>query len=170
MSTQPTTVLSFDGYTVRPVTEQDRPYLEMTIRDDPFHRDRMTADYFLKPEQGQDSWAMEDEEGFVLFYFKTSAVVRIGIQFTRSDHLTDKMLNAMALTRGLAFVEAIFQANRFREVLFDTEGPELAAFAKRRMGFTDAGNLLVRSIPPPQPAKSPVGVWEDFPQQSEKAG
>ena len=67
----------FDSYIVRPVTERDRQFLEETIAADEFHRDCMDGDYFLKPLPGEQAWAIEDQIGNVLLYFKTQNVARI---------------------------------------------------------------------------------------------
>jgi len=141
MSTEPR-VFTFGKYTVRPTGERDRAYLSKLIAADPYHADRMNADYFLKLQPGEDSWALEDKDGKVVFYFKTSTAVRMAIQFTETDSLAAKRQNAAALIEGLAWVIGIFRQNRFREVLFDTEGPELHVFAKRHLGFVDAPGLL----------------------------
>lgn len=150
MSTQPSQTYHFNGYIVRPVTEQDRPYLEMQIQADEYHRERMDADFFLKVLPGESSWALEDKDGRVVFYFKNSPVVRMSIQFTAEADLTGKRRNISGLIRGLAWIEAIFRASLFREIIFDTEGPELQLFAKRHLGFVDAPGLLSRLLSTPE--------------------
>ena len=167
MSAAPSQTFTFDGYTVRPITERDRPYLEIQIRADDYHRGRMSADYFLKLEAGEDAWALEDEQGRVVFYFKTAAAVRMSIQFPVLEGNEDKARNRAGLLKGLAWIEGIFRANRFREIIFDTEGVELANFAKRRLGFVDATGLLSRplhSIPPNNSQEPHTAPWEPFPQ------
>jgi hypothetical protein len=150
-----TNSFTFDGYTVRSVTEKDRPFLQLQIDADPFHQGRMTADYFLKLEPGEDAWALEDERGRVIFYFKTATAVRMSIQFTAAEDDTQKIENRVALMKGLRWIEAILIANKFREIIFDTEGVELANFAKRRLGFVEATGLLSRSL----------GLSQDAPTQ-----
>lgn len=125
----------FEGYTVRPVTERDRAYIERLIDEDEYHRGRMTADFFLKCQPGEDAWALEDQNGQVFFYFKTSTVVRVAIQFCPSRTRRE---NQTALIRGLRWLESILLQNRFTEMIFDTEGEELARFARRHLGFEDA--------------------------------
>jgi hypothetical protein len=137
----------FNGYSVRPVEEFDRVYLETLIRADRYHCDRMDADYFLKPQPGETSWALESPQGKVLFYFKTTPAVRMSIQFTGNETPVEREANRDALMRGLAWLEATLAAARFREILFDTEGPELSIFARKRMGFVAAPGLMVRMIP-----------------------
>lgn len=86
--------------------------------------------------------------GRVVFYFKNSPAVRMSIQFTAETGLQGKRRNMAGLIKGLAWIEAIFRASRFREILFDVDGPELKEFAKRRLGFTGASDLLSRTISP----------------------
>jgi hypothetical protein len=126
----------FDGYSVRPIKAEDRAYLEILIESDPYHKDRMTPDFFLNPGTGSDAWALEDADGKVIFYFRTSTVVRMAIQFCGSSTAEEKRRNRSALIRGLHWIESQFRRNRFTEVIFDTEGPELAAFSRRHLGFT----------------------------------
>ena len=164
---------TFDGYTVRPLDERDRPYLEFQIEADVYHRDRMDADYFLRLQPGEDAWAIEDERGRVVFYFKTATAVRLSIQFPSIEGAEDKARNREGMLKGLAWIEGIFRANRFREILFDTEGIELANFAKRRLGFREATGLLSRPIQPMMPEKVQVAsqeAWEASPQVSRRVG
>ena len=160
----------FDGYTVRPVGEWDRVYLESLIQADLYHCDRMDADYFLKPLPGETSWALEDATGTVLFYFKTTPAVRMSIQFTGNDTLKKRTANMEALTKGLAWMEATLAAARFREILFDTEGPELTLFARRRLGFVDASGLMVRGLSMPDAVNAPPSVVGTVPTNSTSKG
>lgn len=147
MSTKPLESYQFDGYTVRPITEQDRPYLELQIAADEYHRDKVTPDFFLNLLPGESAWALEDGDGRVVFYFKNSPVVRMHIQFTADHSLTGKKRTMYGLLRGLAWIEAIFRVARFREIIFDVDSPELETFAKRSLGFSEARNLLSRLVP-----------------------
>lgn len=157
MSTQPAaTTFTFEGYSVRPITEQDRSLLEILIEGDDYHRGRMDADFFLKLQPGEDAWALENEREEVVFYFKTSTAVRMAIQFAAGYSPVERRANQAALMKGLRWIEGLFRANRFREIIFETEGPELTVFAKRHLGFVDAP-LLSRTlgrpsdVPPTQP-------------------
>lgn len=148
MSTKPIETYQFDGYNVRPMTEQDRPYLEMQIAADPYHRDKVTPDFFLKLLPGESAWALEDKDGRVVFYFKNSPVVRMHIQFTADPTLAGKKRTMWGLLRGLAWIEGIFRVARFREIIFDVDSPELKYFAKCSLGFTETPDLLSRLVPP----------------------
>lgn len=141
-----TPVFHFDGHTVRPVDESDRAYLNQLIAADPYHRERLTAGYFLDRQPGEDAWAIEDAQGDVVLYFRTSTAVRIGIQFAAPQ---DKARNRIALVRGMHWLEQTLRRNHFREIVFDTDAPQLAAFAERTLGFR-SGELLTRYIGQPR--------------------
>jgi hypothetical protein len=147
MIAKPVQIFQFDGYTVRPMTEQDRPYLELQIAADPYHCGKVKTDFFLKPQPGESSWALEDRDGRVIFYFKNSPVVRMHIQFTANPDLTGRRKTMMGLLKGLAWIEGIFRASLFREIIFDVDSPDLEEFARKRLGFTDARKLLSRILP-----------------------
>ena len=164
------TVFHFDNYTVRPVAEQDRVYLETLIDADEYHRERMDADYFLKLKPGEDAWALEDERGYVLFFFKTQTAVRLSMQFAQAETSAERTRNRIALLKGLAWIEAQLCANSFRELLFETNGPELTAMAKRRMGFREVSGLA-RDIELPTGGKQPrINNWDATPQISQVEG
>jgi hypothetical protein len=164
---QPPPSFAFAGYTVRQITESDRPYLAQLIEADEYHRDNMTPDYFLKRERGEDAWALE-KDGRVLLYFKTQTAVRVGMLFAQAETRSEKLENATALIQGLAWLEAILGGNGFREIFFDTEGPELENFAKRHLGFTEAGNLLSRLVAHPKTPEADAEAWEASPQTVQK--
>jgi hypothetical protein len=164
------TVFHFDNYVVRPISEQDRSYLEALIEADPYHRDRMNADYFLKLKPGEDAWALENEQGNVQFYFKTQTAVRLSLQFAQMETSADKTRNRIALLKGLAWIEAQLCANSFRELLFQTDGPELTAMAKRRMGFREVSGLVRDINPPSGPNQSRTEHWDAAPQISQGEG
>ena len=132
----------FDGYTVRPLQERDREFLTQLIEADPYHRGRMTAAYFFNVVPGEESWALEDERGEVVFYFRTTTAVRISIQFRPVTSPRDRSRNRRALMRGLRWIEGIFREHFFREIITDTEGPELRAFARNHLGFRETPTLI----------------------------
>jgi hypothetical protein len=160
-------IFHFDNYVVRPVSERDRVYLETLIEADQYHHDQMNADYFLKLRPGEDAWALEDERGKVLFYFKTQTAVRLSIQFTEAETSADKTRNRIALLKGLAWIEARLSANSFREILFETQGPELTAMAKRRMGFREVSGLARDIGLPLAPNQPRIERWDAAPQISQ---
>lgn len=150
---------SFDGYTVRPLTEQDRPYLDLQIAADEYHRDRMTADFFLKLQPGEDAWALEDSQGMVVFYFKTETACRIHIQFMAGSDHAAKRKNAYALLGGLTWLEGILRSNRFRELLTDIDSPQLREFCQKHLGFQESPKLLSKPLSTQvRPKTQPRGV------------
>jgi hypothetical protein len=87
-----------------------------------------------------------ERDGKVLLYFKTQTAVRVGMLFAQADTRLEKAGNATALIQGLAWLEAILRGNGFREILFDSEGPELQSFAKQKLGFVETHGLLSRPL------------------------
>jgi hypothetical protein len=164
------TVFHFDNYVVRPVEERDRLYLNSLIEADEYHHDRMDADFFLSLKPGEDAWALEDERGNVLFYFKTQTAVRLHMQFAQAETTEAKTRNRLALLKGLAWIEAQLRANSFREILFQNDGPELTAMAKRRMGFREVSGLARDIGLPNQPQQSRINQWDAAPQVSQGEG
>jgi hypothetical protein len=156
----------FDGYMVRRIDENDRAYLDQLIAADPYHQDCMNADFFLDLVPGEDSWAIEDAKGEVLLYFRTNTAVRLCLQFAKQDNLA----NREVLTKGFAWLEAELIKNHFREIVFDTKGPALRLMAKRRLGFRDSNQELVRSLPAPTGVRGVDGLWHHRPQPCEKEG
>ncbi len=163
-------VFHFDNYVVRPVEERDRAYLSALIETDPYHAHCMDADFFLHLQPGEDAWALETQQGNVILYFKTQVAARVSLLFSGSDSREDKTRNRLALLKGMAWIEAQLRANSFRQILFDTQGPELAAMAKRRMGFRESTELCRDIDPQPDTQTSRVGHWDGNPQVSQEGG
>ena len=166
--TQP--VFHFDNYVVRPVEERDRAYLVALIEGDPFHANRMDADFFLSLQPGEDAWALEGEQGHVILYFKTQTAARVSLLFSEADSKEAKTRNRLALLKGMAWIEAQLRANSFREILIQTDGPELAAMAKRRMGFRESGEGELYRILPPTTPNGHIERWDGIPQVSKEGG
>lgn len=152
--------MQFDTFTVRPIEERDRVFLSNLIASDPYHAGIMDADYFLKLVPGEDAWAVEDEHGEVVFYFKTQTAVRLSLQFTQGETPTARERNRRAMLHGMAWIEAQLRSNNFREILFQTDGPALAAMAKRRMGFREGAGELFRGIPASNPQQAQINQWD----------
>ena len=151
----------FDGYTVRPLAEGDRPYLDFLIEQDEYHQGRMTADFFLKREQGEDAWALEDEHGQIVFYFKTTTAVRLAIQFRPSSSPADRLRNAAAMMKGLRWIEGVLRSNGFREMVTRHGRARTAVFPEtspwlRGRAATHAS--LSGSIHPPKTPPEAVGT------------
>ena len=156
---------SFDGYNVRPVTEADRGFIEQQIAKDMYHVG-MSPDYFLHLVPGEDAWAVENQQGAVVLYFKTKVVTRLAMLF--GNQTSNE--NRDALVKGVEWLTDMLAHNRFREIVFDTEGPALRAMATRRLGFTEEPAVLVRHLPIPEVDKSMAALWNHSPQASEKRG
>ncbi len=140
-------VFQFDGYTLRQTTERDRALLDGWIAADPFHAGRVLPDFFLKNLPGEDSWALEDSSGHVVFYFKTQTATRIHIQFGPAESDAERDRNRIAMTKGLAWLENVLSANNFREILFESQNRPLRILATHGLGFTASRGELSRAIP-----------------------
>lgn len=148
----------FDGYTVRKVEEKDRNYLNLLTEADDYHRGRMDADFFLDLQPGEDAWALEDEEHRIVFYFKTSTVVRIAIQFADWGSHRATRRNQSALASGLHWLKGVLRHNSFTELIFDSEGRELQAFAARRLGFRLSPTLTLPLTQPRGAGTVPTSI------------
>ena len=71
---------------------------ETIIEADLFHAETMTPDFFLNLKPGEDAWALEDEQGKVLFYFKTQTAVRLQHAIHRGSGRRPR--NRIALLKG----------------------------------------------------------------------
>lgn len=160
---------TFDEYIVRPISERDREYLATLIEEDEFHKDRVTPDFFLNLVPGEDAWAVEDQQGQVVFYFKTETAIRMSIQFAAKTP-EERKRNRDVLTKGLRWIEGMLQQNHFREIIFDNDGPELKAFAKRRLGFRESSSELIRPLPRPNPLKRLITDWGAAPHDTRREG
>jgi hypothetical protein len=139
-------VFTFGEYTLRRIQESDRELVSQWIAADPHHAGRVLPDFFLRNIDGEDSWAVEDGEGYVVFYFKTQTAVRLHIQFAPGEEKGDRDRNRKALTEGLDWLEEQLGRNRFREMCFDTPNPILSIFARRDLGFSSVKGELSRPI------------------------
>ncbi len=157
----------FDGYRVRPVEEGDRAYIDRLTANDRYHAGVMDADWFLHLAPGEGAWAIEDGQGRVLLYFKTQTAVRLSLQFAEGDSSE----NRDVLQKGMRWLEGMLLQNHFREVIFDTQGPLLAALAKRRLGFAESSpGTLLKVLGIPEAARPAKGHWHHQPTTSQEGG
>ena len=139
-------MMSFGKYTVRAIMERDREYLATLIAKDPFHRETVNVGWWYNNPPGEDAWAVEDEKGVVVLYFKTQTACRFSLQFVTDDRRT----NWKVLTEGMEWLAETLTGNRFREIITDSNGPELRAMATKRLGFLPATpDTLVRPLREP---------------------
>jgi hypothetical protein len=138
-----------NGYTVRIAGEQDRALLDEMISNDAFHVGLFTPDFFTTPRPGETCFAIEDEQGKVVLYFKTTPAIRVHIQFGKHDTKDDRARHRAAMIEGLAWLEAGVGEN-YREVIFDTRHRELILLAEHRLGFERSLCEMVKAIPIPR--------------------
>ena len=137
-------MMSFGKYTVRALMERDRDFLAAVIAADPFHRDTVSVEWWYNNPPGENAWAVEDEMGKVVLYFKTQTACRFSLQFVTGDRRT----NWKVLTEGMDWLAETLTGNMFREIITDSNGPELRAMATKRLGFLPAPpETLIRPLP-----------------------
>jgi hypothetical protein len=112
---------------VRRVEESDRDLLDKAARSDPFHAAvGLTGQHWA----GKDTLFYEDELGPVVA-LKTTNVVRVDVQFLTQE----KTRNARALVAGFYSYVGILQKRGVKEIVFNTESPEVAEFFINRFHF-----------------------------------
>jgi len=155
-------MLTFGKYTVRPLMERDREFLAGLIATDPFHRDTVNVEWWYNNPPGENAWAVEDDKGAVRLYFKTATACRFSLQFTGDE----RRENWKVLTEGMQWLSETLTGNAFREIITDSNGPELRAMATRRLGFVPAtADTLTRPLKPrilENPGKSRLEARGEF--------
>jgi hypothetical protein len=70
----------------------------------------------------------------------------------------------------MAWLERMLVQNLFHEMLFDTKGRELRLMAKRRLGFRDSPEELVKSLPAMLPTRAVIDMLHHRQQESQSEG
>lgn len=145
----------FDGYILRTVTAEDRPALEAWIAADKRHSGLLDPEFFMglaTDEHGETSpdprptcCALEDKTG-VVFFIRLSRASRVNIQFAPAQSTKSRKRAAMALLKGMAFLEVQLANAGAEEWIFETQDFELADMAYKRLGFVASPNEMVRII------------------------
>lgn len=123
----------------RPISEDDRPWLELSLSDDKFHKDT-DVDFFY--EHGTVCNVYEDEAGPVLAV-RGSKVLRLDIQFLANNN---NRRNAHIMLHGFPQLAKQAKENGFKEIIFNSTSPELIAFCEKYLGFEKSGNELRRLL------------------------
>jgi hypothetical protein len=114
---------------VRAVQESDRELLLAAAKADPYHA---AAGISGERWTGPDSIFYEDEDGPVVA-LRTTNVVRVDIQFLTQD----RVRNSQALMAGFYAYVNILLKRGVKEVVFNTESPEVAHFFMKRFHFKE---------------------------------
>lgn len=138
----------FSHYTLRPAEEADRAHLAGFIAADAEHRDSVQPDFFLKPERGEECFLLLDNFGEPVFYFKMERALRIHIQFGPCASDEQRERNRTALKLGMAWLEQMAARSGHRQLIFESKFAPLIAFCKRRLGFRQSKDELVRNVAP----------------------
>jgi hypothetical protein len=123
---------------VRRVEESDRELLDAAARSDPFH---LAAGLTGQHWAGKDTLFYEDELGPVVA-LKTTNVVRVDVQFLTQE----KARNARALVAGFYSYVGILQKRGVKELVFNTESPDVAEFFQKRFHFRALNSTSTYSL------------------------
>jgi hypothetical protein len=143
-----------DGFTLREVSEKDRPMLNKWIKADPAHDGVVDANYFLgvTPEGVFDPrptcYAIEDDSGNLVLFIRLAKVARVRIQFPPAGSRVQRLKTSQALMQGMAWLEALLAKANCEEWIFDTGNMALATLAIKRMGFEASPEEMKRAIAP----------------------
>ena len=118
--------------TFRPTTKDDAPLIGTWILADEDHRDKMDATFFTTPDDRSTVYAVEDEEGPVIFVRQEidGMATRLHTQFPPDS----RKRVAKALLQGYPAVAADAKQRGFKAVVFDSVSPALIRFMLR-FGF-----------------------------------
>jgi hypothetical protein len=163
----------FDGYVLRAPEPRDRAALEQWIASDPAHKDVFSPEHFMgQLEDGREDprptcCVLEDPEGRVMF-IRISRMARVDIQFPPATTADQRGRIRDGLTRGMALLESVLAMAGCEGWIFDTDSPALRTMAKRRLGFRDAPNDLIRPIAPLEQSDSRIDVLQPQQQNPER--
>lgn len=133
-------------YTLRPATERDRDLLAVWIEGDPDHRDKVTPKFFSEDKEGIECFAVEDEQGVVVFYIKMTRTLRLDVQFGPDETLAERERNAEALREGFKWLRTGAAGSGIHEILFSSTNDPLVGFAQRRLAFHKAPDELSYAV------------------------
>src|ERR1700761_9194968 len=97
----------------RRATETDKPTLARWIQNDEDHRGRVSADFFIDPEQ--ECSILHDEHGPIMGV-RIERVLRVHIQFDP----TERIRSAKALAAVFPWVQKKAKEAGFREMIFES--------------------------------------------------
>lgn len=138
-------VYRFGPYTLRMATAADAELCEKWIARDHWHKDKVSADFFLKEEPGIGCYVLEDHEG-PIFFFRTENTIRIHMQFDGCSAAATRERNREALLYGMDWLGMQLAAKGIVEMTFDSENPLLRASACKRLGFYKEPGELRRGL------------------------
>lgn len=124
----------------RPVTDADREKLAEEIGLDPDHKEKCNPDFWLKPEAGVRLFAVQDEEGDVLF-IRAENVLRLHIQ---ACSLTGRKRITKVIDECLSDMAANSKQN-YRQLIFEGVFKPLIRFLNKR-GFHASQNEHVYDL------------------------
>jgi hypothetical protein len=139
----------FDVFELRVATEEHSLLAKQWTNSDTWHMGRIDPSFWTTQKPGADAFVLCDYAG-PLFFFKMVRVglnrVHLHLQFSPWKNDWEKERRREALQIGTRWLEEVLPLNDVAEICFDTYNSELAAFARRRLGFFKDGTLLVKRL------------------------
>lgn len=135
-----------EEYRLRPATEADAALLAEWIEGDDAHRGLIDPEFFHESLPGKECYALEGADGKVRFYITLQKAMRIHIQFNPDSSQETRESTRESLLKGFQWLEQGARRAGIREFLFDSTARPLIAFCRKRLGFKERPDQLVKAI------------------------
>jgi hypothetical protein len=142
-------LFQFDGYTLRPTTEDDLPMAVAWNAADPDHAWELERERFWIENAGPVETFLLESNGLGPVFFlrtcrlKENGAIEITIQFNREEAVTPLWNTMSGMQAGMKWLERILPGNGIDTIYFSSKSARLIQFATRRLGFTEVENLTV---------------------------
>lgn len=123
-----------------PTKHEDEKIIQGWINNDPDHIGKTSSDFFTQRERAECSM-LWDAEG-PLMAIKLEKALRVHIQFDCEGRLR----TAKGLIEGFNFLVDKARECGYNQVIFESKSQNLINFCKKRFGFVESGNELVRQL------------------------
>ena len=127
--------------TSRPLAASDFQMLRDALDQDKYDHDS-PLDY---AEDGTESVVYEDGHGPIAVFRYSKELTTLRISAVWCDN-ADRMRNAKVAIKFFNDTLAKATVHGFKELIFNTESPSLAAFCTERLGFEKRGSEYVRNV------------------------
>lgn len=117
----------------RPITEADIPEIGTWILAEPDHAERMDASFYTQRRDGSVSFAIDDEQGTVM-YVRQDAEPDFRLRLHTDFPPNSKQRVAQALAEAYPLVAEDAKLRGFKEIIFDSASVPLTRFMTR-FGF-----------------------------------
>jgi hypothetical protein len=141
------------GFDIRPVTESDRTLCEQWILANPEHRGKVKADFYLKPEDNVQTFVVTENDE-PLFFFRDEIALRFHMEFGPSFTEAERDRNRRGLEWGIEWLLNMARGAGVRQLVTQSDSPELRKFCEKRLGFTTSSGEMFRWTSAPKPEEA----------------